>query len=180
MKAIWAAESCIAMSVAWSGCPASAHKLASLHQDSTERDVAAPVSVRHDVAFIAQSACEDSISVRCWRAAFLHACGPASAKIYAAPAGILAASEVLTACEDTAAVMPSSAQQLLPIRPYKATILETVAHNDFTIIIGETGSGKTTQVAQVKSQHSPLQSISDLPLPEWHANSASAVCPDAG
>ena len=46
--------------------------------------------------------------------------------------------------------MARSSQQALPIRPFKATILETVAHNDFTIIIGETGSGKTTQVAQVR------------------------------
>ena len=180
MKAIWAAESCIAMSVAWSGCPASAHKLASLHQDSTERDLAAPVPVRHDVAFIAQSACEDSISLCCWRAAFLNAYGPASAKICAARAKIHVASEVLAACEDAAAVMPSSAQQGLPVRPYKATILETVAHNDFIIIIGETGSGKTTQVAQVKPQHSILYSISNLPLPEWYAKSACAVCSDAG
>ena len=169
MKAIWAAESCIAMSVAWSGCPASAHKLASLHQDSTARDVAAPVSVRRDVAFIVSSACEDSIIVCCWAAAFLNAYGPASARIYAATAKIHVASEVLTACEDTAAVMPSAAQQGLPIRPYKATILETIAHNDFTIIIGETGSGKTTQVAQVRPQHLTLQGISSIALPEWHA-----------
>ena len=40
-------------------------------------------------------------------------------------------------------------EQGLPIRPFKAKILEIVAQNDFTIIIGETGSGKTTQVAQV-------------------------------
>lgn len=50
--------------------------------------------------------------------------------------------------------MAGTMQQGLPIRPFKATILETVAQNDFTIIIGETGSGKTTQVAQVwKSVH---------------------------
>ena len=116
----------------------------------------------------------------CWRAAFLHAYGPASAGIYAARAKIHVASEVPTAYEDADAVMPSSAQQALPIRPYKATILETVAHNDFTIIIGETGSGKTTQVAQVNTQHSTLKSISNLPLPKWHANSAFPVCPDAG
>ena len=71
MKAIWAAESCIAMSVAWSGCPASAHKLASLHQDSTERDVAASVPVGHDVALIVQSACKDSTSI-----VLLACCGP--------------------------------------------------------------------------------------------------------
>ena len=62
--------------------------------------------------------------------------------------------------------MPSSAQPGLPIWPYKATILETVADNDFTIIIGETGSGKTTQVAQVNSQQSTPKSISSHPLPE--------------
>ena len=45
--------------------------------------------------------------------------------------------------------MAGPAQQGLPIRPFKATILETIAKNEFTIIIGETGSGKTTQVAQV-------------------------------
>lgn len=46
--------------------------------------------------------------------------------------------------------MAGPMQQGLPIRPFKATILETVAQNDFSIIIGETGSGKTTQVAQVR------------------------------
>ena len=45
--------------------------------------------------------------------------------------------------------MAGPMQHGLPIRPFKDTILETVAQNDFTIIIGETGSGKTTQVAQV-------------------------------
>ena len=51
--------------------------------------------------------------------------------------------------------MAGPMQQGLPIRPFKATILETVAKNDFTIIIGETGSGKTTQVAQVWTSVQP-------------------------
>lgn len=37
----------------------------------------------------------------------------------------------------------------LPIREYGRTIIETVKANSVTVVIGETGSGKTTQIAQV-------------------------------
>ncbi|BDA44197.1 ATP-dependent RNA helicase DHX8 [Coccomyxa sp. Obi] len=37
----------------------------------------------------------------------------------------------------------------LPIWPYKQRIIDTVTGNRITVIIGETGSGKTTQIAQM-------------------------------
>lgn len=37
----------------------------------------------------------------------------------------------------------------LPVRAYADRIVEAVRDNKFTVIIGETGSGKTTQIAQV-------------------------------
>lgn len=37
----------------------------------------------------------------------------------------------------------------LPVRTFKKAILDTVAEHNVSIIIGETGSGKTTQIAQV-------------------------------
>lgn len=37
----------------------------------------------------------------------------------------------------------------LPIRDYAEKILEAVRSNPVTIVIGETGSGKTTQISQV-------------------------------
>ena len=37
---------------------------------------------------------------------------------------------------------------LLPIHQYKDIIINTVAQNQVTVICGETGSGKTTQVPQ--------------------------------
>ncbi len=40
----------------------------------------------------------------------------------------------------------------LPIWPYKQRIIDTVTGNRITVIIGETGSGKTTQIAQVLQQ----------------------------
>ena len=36
----------------------------------------------------------------------------------------------------------------LPVTRYAKDILETVKLNPITIVIGETGSGKTTQIAQ--------------------------------
>ena len=43
-------------------------------------------------------------------------------------------------------------QEELPVRAFRRSILHTVAENNVCIIIGETGSGKTTQIAQV-TQH---------------------------
>ena len=37
----------------------------------------------------------------------------------------------------------------LPIRQYTSQIVEAVRNNPVTVIIGETGSGKTTQIAQI-------------------------------
>ena len=37
----------------------------------------------------------------------------------------------------------------LPIRDYATRIADAVKHNSVTIVIGETGSGKTTQISQV-------------------------------
>ncbi len=38
----------------------------------------------------------------------------------------------------------------LPIKAYAQQIVETVKLNAITIVIGETGSGKTTQIPQVR------------------------------
>lgn len=38
----------------------------------------------------------------------------------------------------------------LPVRSYARRIVDTVRSNPFTVIIGETGSGKTTQISQVR------------------------------
>jgi ATP-dependent RNA helicase DHX8/PRP22 len=40
----------------------------------------------------------------------------------------------------------------LPIRQYAADILAAVETNDVVVVIGETGSGKTTQLSQVTCQ----------------------------
>lgn len=40
----------------------------------------------------------------------------------------------------------------LPVRSYARRIVDTVRSNPFTVIIGETGSGKTTQISQVRGQ----------------------------
>jgi ATP-dependent RNA helicase DHX8/PRP22 len=37
----------------------------------------------------------------------------------------------------------------LPIRQHAAEILKAVEQNDVVVVIGETGSGKTTQLSQV-------------------------------
>ena len=39
----------------------------------------------------------------------------------------------------------------LPIRDYAEKILKAVRSNPVTIVIGETGSGKTTQISQVRN-----------------------------
>ena len=36
--------------------------------------------------------------------------------------------------------------QTLPIWPLKEDILRTITHNQVTLLVGDTGSGKTTQV----------------------------------
>lgn len=42
-------------------------------------------------------------------------------------------------------------KEQLPVRTFKKAILDIVAENNVSIIIGETGSGKTTQIAQVRA-----------------------------
>lgn len=37
----------------------------------------------------------------------------------------------------------------LPIRQHAAEIVESVQRNPITVVIGETGSGKTTQISQI-------------------------------
>lgn len=39
----------------------------------------------------------------------------------------------------------------LPIRPARNRLLEEVGRHNSVVIIGETGSGKTTQIPQVKT-----------------------------
>lgn len=39
----------------------------------------------------------------------------------------------------------------LPIRQYAGQILDAVASNKCIVVIGETGSGKTTQLSQARS-----------------------------
>ena len=39
--------------------------------------------------------------------------------------------------------------QALPIRKFAQQIAESVRDNPVTVVIGETGSGKTTQIAQL-------------------------------
>ena len=48
----------------------------------------------------------------------------------------------------------------LPVRGFSERIVTAVRDNPFTIIIGETGSGKTTQISQVAiSQHAPCAPV---------------------
>jgi hypothetical protein len=47
---------------------------------------------------------------------------------------------------------PASSAQL-PIRQHAAEILKAVQDNDVVVVIGETGSGKTTQLSQVSLDH---------------------------
>ena len=53
----------------------------------------------------------------------------------------------------------------LPVRDYANRIVEAVRSNPVTIVIGETGSGKTTQISQVRSIETELSSLSSrLPI----------------
>ena len=56
----------------------------------------------------------------------------------------------------------------LPIYPFKLSILDTIKSNQVTIVSGETGSGKTTQVpqyllSQAKSSAQPVKIICTEP-----------------
>lgn len=41
---------------------------------------------------------------------------------------------------------------VLPIRAYASDIVAAIRSNDIVVVIGETGSGKTTQISQVSSE----------------------------
>lgn len=60
----------------------------------------------------------------------------------------------------------------LPVRGFAERIVTAVRDNPFTIIIGETGSGKTTQISQVRLM---TAWIGLLPVPEHLANRAVPV-----
>lgn len=49
----------------------------------------------------------------------------------------------------------------LPVRDYADRIVEAVRSNPVTIVIGETGSGKTTQISQVRSIVIELSRVCD-------------------
>ncbi|KAL0241592.1 hypothetical protein GEMRC1_006827 [Eukaryota sp. GEM-RC1] len=51
---------------------------------------------------------------------------------------------------------PSTSTSLLPIADYKEQILSLILSNPFSVILGETGSGKTTQIPQFLAYHSAL------------------------
>lgn len=53
----------------------------------------------------------------------------------------------------------------LPIRQHAADILDAVAKNDVVVVIGETGSGKTTQLSQVRNSSILVCRDRLIPLP---------------
>jgi ATP-dependent RNA helicase DHX8/PRP22 len=62
---------------------------------------------------------------------------------------------LLRACVAAHDHVPSSTNMepsKLPIRQYAEDIVEAVSKNDVVVVIGETGSGKTTQLSQVQQQ----------------------------
>jgi HrpA-like RNA helicase len=58
----------------------------------------------------------------------------------------------------------------LPIRQHAADILAAVEKNDVVVVIGETGSGKTTQLSQVKDEAAAAGRV----VPESWCSSSSA------
>ena len=46
-------------------------------------------------------------------------------------------------------MQPQMDSSKLPIRTYADEIVASVKQNDVVVVIGETGSGKTTQISQV-------------------------------
>lgn len=69
----------------------------------------------------------------------------------------------------------------LPIRDYAQKILEAVRSNPVTIVIGETGSGKTTQISQVCAVHTNhrLLLVVTLLYAEAHADRVFDLVLDA-
>ena len=62
----------------------------------------------------------------------------------------------------------------LPIRQYSQQIVDTVLHNAVTVVIGETGSGKTTQIAQVRRYPCVRRQLCTLTVLLPHALSIQA------
>lgn len=75
----------------------------------------------------------------------------------------------------------SAEAPVLPIRLYAEDIRKAVAANDVVVVIGETGSGKTTQLSQVRAPlpaavlcNGPALPVCALP-PSVRLRSTSAV-----
>ena len=47
-------------------------------------------------------------------------------------------------------------RRLLPIYPARGPLLQEIKSNDSCVVVGETGSGKTTQIPQVGIDWSPV------------------------
>ena len=52
---------------------------------------------------------------------------------------------------------------VLPIRAHAERILEAVRANPVTVVIGETGSGKTTQISQVEHRGDGVLALVSAP-----------------
>jgi ATP-dependent RNA helicase DHX8/PRP22 len=64
----------------------------------------------------------------------------------------------------------------LPIRQYAEDIVNAVAKNDVVVVIGETGSGKTTQLSQVQQQAAAMSSHCGHPTTAAADRSCNATC----
>lgn len=49
--------------------------------------------------------------------------------------------------------IPQADRAALPIFPYREALLEAVDEHQVVVIVGETGSGKTTQIPQFLHEH---------------------------
>lgn len=64
----------------------------------------------------------------------------------------------------------------LPINAFAADILEAIKLNAITIVIGETGSGKTTQIPQVSIYNACTKLIKDYVLGKMHLPESRTDC----
>ena len=68
----------------------------------------------------------------------------------------------------------------LPIREYANKIVQAVKNNPVTIVIGETGSGKTTQISQVNfvGKHGQLMKwVHDVLVLPWLLTDSVCIDP---